>query len=574
VIVLAGVTAYGNSLSGEYLFDDETAILNNASIRQLGTALTPPRDTPVAGRPIVNLSLALNYAADGLDPTGYHVVNIVIHLAAALVLFGIVRRTLLLPKLADRWGPASADLALACGLVWALHPLNTEAVNYLTERTESLMGLWYLLTLYCSVRGWYVAAVVACALGMLCKESMATAPILVALYDRVFVFDGVREAFAARRRLYAGLAATWVILAAMLASEPRTSVGFDAGTSPWTYLLNQAELIPRYLWLSVWPRSLVLDYGLPRPLMASDVVIPGAMVVVLILVTLAALRYAPMIGFLGAWVFITLAPTSSIVPIATEVGAERRMYLPLAALAVLFVVTSYKGSGADLYGPPTRGSRGSLHRGPHGSAPLGWWAVIAIASVLLATGTFLRNREYRTRLTIAQTIVDRWPNGRGRFLLGSELIAAGRKDEAMVQLRASAGDYPGARFALGTELLADGKVVEAVEEIQAFLRAMPQHPSAAPAHDLLGRAYLAQQKFAEAAGEFQTLVDTAPSYRGPNNDVLLNLGYSLAAAGRLAESVPVLERAVAANPGNQAARDLLARVRGATATRPLTNPSN
>jgi TolA-binding protein len=144
----------------------------------------------------------------------------------------------------------------------------------------------------------------------------------------------------------------------------------------------------------------------------------------------------------------------------------------------------------------------------------------------------------------------------------------------MTQLRASARDYPGAHFALGTELLAEGKVVEAIDQIQAFLRALPRHPSAAPAHDMLGRAYLAQRKFAEAAEQFRILVDTAPSYRGPNNDVLLNLGYSLAASGRLAESVPVLERAVASNPGDRAARDLLARVRAATSTRPLTNPVN
>jgi TolA-binding protein len=177
-------------------------------------------------------------------------------------------------------------------------------------------------------------------------------------------------------------------------------------------------------------------------------------------------------------------------------------------------------------------------------------------------------------LTIAQTIVERWPNGRGLFLLGGELIAAGRKDEAMVQFRASARDYPGAHFALGTELLADGKMAEAVDEIQAFLRALPRHPSAAPAHDMLGRAYLAQRKFADAAGQFRILVDTAPSYRGPNNDVLLNLGYSLAASGRLAESVPVLERAVESNPGDRASRDLLARVRSAIATQSLTIPAN
>jgi hypothetical protein len=582
-IVLAAVLAYANSLSGPFLFDDENSIVNNRSIRALDTAVVPPRDTPVAGRPVVNLTFAVNFAAGGLEVRGYHVVNVAIHLAAALVLFGIVRRTLLLPRLADRFGPPSANLALATALIWLLHPLQTESVNYLTQRTELLMGLFCLLTLYCSIRStsqrphptshipartriprsrpvgiwgsrfgtWDLLAILACALGMLAKESMVTAPVIVLLYDRVFVFDRLRDAFRARRGLYIGLAGTWLVLGGVMASRPRTSVGFDAGTGPWVYLLNQAELVARYLWLSVWPRALVLDYGLPRALTVGDVIMPGAVVVALLAATAVALRYAPALGFLGAWCFITLAPTSSFVPIATEVGAERRMYLPLAALATLLTIAAY------------RSLRG---RG----------AAVAIAGLCIAlgAGTILRNRDYASRLTIARTVVDRRPHGRGHFLLGTELLAAGRRDEGMAQLQLSARDYAGARYALATEMLADGKVEEAVAQLEAFLTSLPTHPSAAAARDMLGRAYLSQRRFGEAAQQFQLIVDTAPSYRGANDDIRLTLGYALAASGRLAEAVPVLEAAVAAKPNDAAARDLLARVRGATSSAPLTNRPN
>src|SRR5688572_10437897 len=94
LIVLAVWLAYANSLSSPFLFDDENSIVANASIRQIVASFSPPRNTPVAGRPLVNLSFALNYAAGGLDVRGYHVVNVAVHAAAALVLFGIVRRTL------------------------------------------------------------------------------------------------------------------------------------------------------------------------------------------------------------------------------------------------------------------------------------------------------------------------------------------------------------------------------------------------------------------------------------------------------------------------------------------------
>ena len=550
VIVAAIVVTYANSFSGPFLFDDENSIVGNASIRQIDASLSPPRDTPVAGRPLVNLTFALNYAAGGLDVRGYHVVNIAIHVAAALVLFGIVRRTFVLPRMADRFGMSSANLAMAAALIWAVHPLQTEAVNYVSQRTESLMGLLYLLTLYFSVRGFRIAAIASCAAGMACKESMVTAPLAVVLYDRVFLFDSVRAAFRARRGLYAGLAASWLVLASLMISTPRTSVGFTAGTSAWVYLLNQADVVARYLWLIVWPRSLVLDYGLPRSLTLADVLFPGAIVASLILATVAALRHAPMVGFLGAWFFITLAPTSSFVPIATEVGAERRMYLALPAIAVAVVI--------------------AVHRMSARRFPI----AVAVICLLLGAGTVARNQEYGSRLTMARTIVERRPHGRAHFLLGNELIAAGRQDDAMAQLRLSSRDYPGAHFALGTELLGAGRIEEGIAELQMFLRVLPAHPNAAPARDMLGQAYLAQGKFADAAEQFRYLHEKIPTYRGARNDVLRNLGIALAGSGRVLEAIPVLERAVEFNPQDGAARDLLGRLRAAARMPPLTNGGN
>jgi hypothetical protein len=485
------------------------------------------------------------------------------------MLFGVVRRTFEAgrvssgsPRGIDKGRATAANFALACALVWALHPLNTEVVNYLTERTESVMACFYLLTLYCAIRGWTTAAVAACALGMLSKESMVTAPVAVVLYDRIFRFESLREAFHARRTLYAGLAATWMVLAGVLLSTPRTSVGFETGTTPWIYLLNQAELVPRYLWLALWPRDLVLDYGLPRSLMLADVLLSGLLVIALIVATLAALWLRPMLGFLGAWVFLTLAPTSSFVPIATEVGAERRMYLPLMAIVVLIVAAM----GRALSGPPGEADKPRATR---------FAVAVAMMCLALAAGTYARNQEYASRLSIAQTVVERRPHGRGHFLLGNELLSAGQRDAAMQQFRLSARDYPGARFALATELLGAGDAAAATPELQAFLAAMPAgHQTIAPARDLLARAYLAQRRFAEAADELRRLRADSPGYRGAGNDIGYNLGYALAASGRLAEAVPVLEGAVTANPGDTAARDLLTRIRAALAASALTNRGN
>ncbi len=345
-IVLAGIFAYSNSLSGPFIFDDLSSIIENRHIREwwrLGSTLFPEREAPTAGRPLVNLSFALNYAMGGLGVFGYHLVNIAVHLLSALVVFGIVRRTLELPALKGRFAGWSANLGLAAALLWMLHPLNTEAVNYLTQRTELMMALCYLLTLYAGIRAWQAGgvsrqatgaaalrweaiAVVSCTAGMACKESMATAPLMVVLYDGIFLFDSLKQAIRNRWRFYAVLGMSWIVLAAVLWSGPRVhSAGFSIGVSPWLYLLDQTVMITQYLRLAAWPHELVANYGWVFPATLGHVLPYALFIACLLVLTIVALIRQPRWGFLGAWFFVTLARTSSIVPIATEVGAERRM---------------------------------------------------------------------------------------------------------------------------------------------------------------------------------------------------------------------------------------------------------
>jgi len=544
LIVLAGLIAYSSGLSTPFLFDDETGIVKNQQIRQvwpLDEALSPPAETPIARRPLVNLTLAINYAFSGLQPRGYHVTNLLIHLLAALTLFGIVRRTLAGPKLirlrqgsggqvqgsggqapsrrgrgAQTAKPVSElraslarhsiPIAWASALIWTVHPLNSELIEYVVQRTESLMALFYLLTLYCAIRAfesgrrggkWRVAAVLSCAAGMACKESMVTAPIVVALYDRVFLFDSFAEATQKRRPLYIGLAATWVIVAMLLASGGRTTVGFSSGTSPWTYLLNQADVVAQYLKLVVWPRALVLDYGVPQPLMWQDVIAPASLLLVLLAAVIAALVYLPELGFLGACVFIILAPTSSIVPIASEVGAERRMYLPLACLVVLAVVALYVLNWRII--GEKRAGVASM--------------VVAVALALVATaGTIVRTHEYSSRLELSRTIVARRPTGRAHFLLGSELIAAQREQEAISEFRASAAEYPPAHFALGVELAGQQRIDDAIIELNEFIRLMPNDPVVIPARDLLGQLYLSKGQYGAAEDQFTLILEKQPTH--------------------------------------------------------------
>jgi hypothetical protein len=156
VLLLAAIGAlvYANTLTNPLVLDDESTVVENQQIRDLTSAavLTPERELPVAGRPVVNVSFALNYMLGGLNLIGYRVVNIAIHVTAALLLFGIVRRTLEVSRHARDLSDRSTYIAFAVALLWLVHPLNTDAVSYLTQRTESMMGMFYLLALYASLR--------------------------------------------------------------------------------------------------------------------------------------------------------------------------------------------------------------------------------------------------------------------------------------------------------------------------------------------------------------------------------------------------------------------------------------
>jgi len=159
ILVAVAVIAYSNTFRAPFIFDDYNAIVDNPHVRSLWppwNAMVAPRHSSVDGRPVVALSLAVNYAVSGRNPWSYHAFNLAVHITNALLLFGILRRT-------------RDELALPVTLIWTAHPLLTEGVTYVTQRTELLMAMFLLLTLYCVIRDWKLPAVIACALGMGCK---------------------------------------------------------------------------------------------------------------------------------------------------------------------------------------------------------------------------------------------------------------------------------------------------------------------------------------------------------------------------------------------------------------------
>ena len=538
VIALAGMWAYSTSFAGVFVFDDGPSIVDNPhirSLRPLTRGMSAPSDAGVSGRPIAALSLALNYALapddarDVMAPAGpasppdaterfyrnvrgYHAFNLAVHLCAALLLFGVARRTFVTgsglvfdtPQREKDSRPrykSSDTVALAIALIWVVHPLHTQAVTYVVQRVESLMGLFYLLTLYCAIRStnpnaerrtksgeriWMFFAIGSCALGMATKEVMATAPLVVVLWDWMFGVDMRR-----RVGLYAGLAATWVILAALVVAEHRTrSVGFGFGWTPWMYLLTQAAVVTHYLRLAIVPYPLVFDYGWPPARGLVQVWPQALLLTALLAATIYAIAKRRPLGFPGGAFFLILAPTSSVLPIATEVAAEHRMYLPAAAViaAVLLVASRYtarvKGS-RDI--ARLKGSR--------------YVEVVAVAAVVImfAETTRARNLVYWSDETLwVDTIAKRPANARARIGYGIDLLSAGRFADAERELRVAVAleDNNGrAHMNLGSALCAQGNLAEGIPHLE---RALVLNPDLDEAYGLLGEAYIGAHDHARA----------------------------------------------------------------------------
>ncbi len=604
VLFIVGATfaAYANTFGVPYLFDDFLSIRDNETIRHWLTAFSPSTGDgiTVSGRPLLNFTFALNHALSGNAVWSYHLGNLLIHATAAGVLFGLVRRTLQGSRLAARFGADATGIALVGALVWVLHPLQTESVTYLVQRAESLAGLMYLLTLGCFARavapearrGWFVLAWLSCLLGMAAKETMVTAPVMVLLYDRIFVAESWRELWRRRGRFHLALAATWLLLAALVVSTDGRggSVGFSGTISVASYALTQFDAIVRYLRLVLSPHPLVLDYGTAVVAGWSAVWWQALLVLALLAASVVAAWRGRPAGYLGLFFFAALAPSSSFVPVVTQTMAEHRMYLALAAVTVLLAIALYQWGGR----------RGLLWGG-------------GVLALVLGLATVQRNATYRTEIGIWEdTVAKRPDNPRALVILGTLYEKEHRLDEATVLLQAAVGIAPQNSEAwnnlgsvwlmrsdwnqailcfqralaidpkqaavlsnLGMTLPHVNRVDEAVRQLEAALQLAPdkdntrvylaalllqnqrpaeaavhfaaylrRHPEDGATHVIYATLLMALGRGPESLVEFETAVQLRPDDAELHN----NYGIALGRAGRVAEALPHFRAAVRLKP--------------------------
>jgi tetratricopeptide (TPR) repeat protein len=550
LIILTGLIAYCNSFTKAFVFDDYYWIVDNVTINDAASYLQS-----MGNRYLTALSLLINQRLGGNNVLGYHLFNVAVHIGAALALFGIVRRTLLLSRWGGRYQRSAPWLALAVALFWLVHPLQTQSVTYIAQRCESLMGLFYLLTLYCVLRGaqsssglrwaWYGAALVFETLGMVSKEVMATAPVVIFLYDWLFLAGSLRELLRKRGVLYVFLLILPVLLVYQVVTPgavdpgeqaPQRTAGFDYPLiTPLHYAMTQPGVILHYLQLAFWPAPLCFDYeDWPVAQTASEILVPAVVLGVLLVATVWALVRKSWLGFVGAWFFLILAPTSSIVPIAA-VAFDYRMYLSLAAVIVLVVAAVHwvlgwlcQRLGEDTWLRPAIAG-----------------GLLTLGVAVLCTMTMLRHEDYQNEATLwADTAAKRPNNVRAHVSLGRAYYQAGHREQAIAELHRAQSlntDDPQALLALGNLYLGHDELDKA---LIYFTKASKVHHLWGGVDDRIGVVHYLRGQYSEAQKNFQAAVDLHTSVA----DFRFNLAATLYQLGKRDQAAAAYREALEMDP--------------------------
>ncbi len=509
-IAFAVLFVYSNSYDGVFVYDDGRNIEENPYIRDISMfewLWRTPEGTTLSERPVAQWTLAFNYAFGGLSVQGYHVVNVAIHMASAVLLFLLIRHVALcVPACREKpWRVSWA--AFAAAIWWAVHPLQTQAVTYIIQRTEALAAMFYLATLYFAARSrsgnraylWGGLSVVVCLLGIGAKEIVVSAPAAVMLYDWVFGAKTFKETFRERKILYVALFMCWIpALWRLLRGSGASRLLEHSTVSSLEYFFIQTRVIPHYLRLAVLPLSQVFDYydwQVPRAglSMAVSIALLGG---VLVFGLYAAFRRR-WFGFPIVLFFMLLAPTSSFLPLLTH-AAEHRMYLALAPVLFMLVCST---SALVEYASLRLPSRFGLSRR---AAPL---LTLFLAAIVLWHGALAhsRNRVYHSEASIWRDTLEKRPsNPRACLALGECLLREGKVREGILLMKRSLeiGHHsrvqPGAHHNLGNVYFDLGKNKAAVSQYTEALKGLGITPDIEAAYVNRSLAHMKMKQYRKA----------------------------------------------------------------------------
>ena len=541
LIGLLATAIYSNTFSAAFHFDDILNITDNSKIKHLANL----RDLS-GSRYVGFLTFALNYRFGGLHVFGYHLVNLLVHITNGFFVYLLVR-LLFRAAHTPRASPLTTApwIAVSVALLFVAHPIQTEAVTYITQRFASLAALLYLLTviLYLhwrlsppEAKGrllWYVGALLSTVLAMKTKENTFTLPLMLLLIEAVFFRLHSKKQWAT---LIPFLLTLFIIPLSSLDVKGETEVGLTHQTTEigrFDYFLTQFRVIVTYLRLLVFPVHQNLDYDYPvyhsffyHPVFFSFLFLSAlfAMAIYLLLFSrLSPPASGRLIGFGILWFFLTLSIESSIIPLK-DVIWEYRLYLPSVGFGLAICTTVFGFSDR-----------------------LRAWKLVGtgVLVIILSLATYQRNRIWYDELSLWSDVVHKSPNkARGHNNLGRAYGLDKRSQEAITQFGIILKQDPAnatTHFNLGNVYLDLERFEEAAREYQS---AIESDPTYAEAHDNLGLVYDKLGRRPEAIREYKAAITANPGLADAYN----NLGIAFKDLGRLTEAAQSYQKAITLNP--------------------------
>lgn len=576
LIIATGTLVYCNTLHVPFYFDDVRNIVKNPLIKNLNYFINPPdpggRDiyADFQIRSAAYLTFALNYAIHGLRVEGYHIVNILIHIINAVLVYGLVILSFKTPLLCrSAIKDLSHLIALFSALIFAPHPVQTQAVTYIVQRLASLATMFYLFSLLFYIK-WrlqqkseerqkfsflkscllYLASFSSAVLAMKSKEIAFTLPLIIILYEFMFFQGNVRK----RVIFIVPILLTMLIIPLSFLAHEKSLEGVEdiakalsgrGEVSRADYLMTQFRVIVTYFRLLVFPTNLNLDYDYPVYHSFSD---PRVFLSFLLLLGVSgaglylyyrsrysdyALRFT---AFGIFWVIITLSVESSIIPLTLIF--EHRLYLPsvgffISLLTIIFTVAELS------YGKEAIKTTVFL---------------LSLIVFLLAGAGYYRNEVWNDPPAFWKGVIRMSPGkGRPRSALGDAYMAEGRFNEASHEYQAALGLDPHDSVSQANLILIyvqQGRFEEVFKLYEEGLKAGADN---AEFHNYVSLAYFRTGRPAEAERELRISIKMNPYYP----DAHFNLGRLLMQQRRYVEAEQELRAALNRNPEHAEARNSL-----------------
>jgi tetratricopeptide (TPR) repeat protein len=539
VVVIVGLIVYSNTFYSPFVFDDEAYIQNSRIVRDFTFFSSPSEISSLSNRMwtikaqfrnriVGHFTLWLNYQAHGLDVTGYHIVNLTIHLINSVIVYLFVLLIFRTPVIKNNYNIETASgpdpgkiIALLCALFFVAHPIQTQAVTYLSQRFTCLATLFCLLAILlygkarlsaspCHRRACFAFSLICVVLAMHTKEISFTLPVILTLYEFTFFHDTMRRRLL---RLSPFLLTMSIIpMTLLLSAGPITAIENISKVSMETpaisridYLFTQFGVIVTYFSLFFLPLYQNLDYDYP---ISDSFFLPQVFLPFLFL--MSSFLFAIYLFYLSrkkgshAWIyrlasfgilyfFITLSVESSIIPIK-EIMCEHRAYLP--SLGMFLAVSS-----------------GIILLKLRLSHPLSQIVIpiTFIAIIILAAAAHSRNTVWSSEISLLEDAVNKSPmKARTHINLGASYLRVGDISKASRE----------ANIALSLE------------------------PNRADAHNNLGSCYLAVGALDMAEAHFRKTIDLNPSFYEP----YVNLGLIYLKRNRYREAEEWIMRALSIAP--------------------------